>query len=297
MKSFRMIFPVVCMVILILDAPTALAGAQAGLELCIRSVIPSLFPFIFLSAIMTGTDTLTPILRPLGRICRIPEGGESILAAGLIGGYPVGAQCVVQGYRDGRLDWNNARRMLGFCSNAGPAFIFGFLSSCFAPQALWLLWGIHILSAIVTGILLPGGTQTRIPEDRSVSRTFTASLEQSVRTMGLICGWVVIFRVLLSFLRRWVLWILPAWADILVSGLLELTNGCCQLRLAEPEGLRFILASVLLAFGGVCVWLQTASVTKELGTGTYLIGKLVQTGISVALASFTQLFYNLYKTQ
>ena len=297
MKSFRLLIPAAAMAVLILDAQTALAGAQAGLELCLRSVIPSLFPFLFLSVMLTGgaADSLTKVLRPLGQLCRIPEGGESLLAVGLIGGYPVGAQCVAQTYRCGRIDRDTARRMLGFCSNAGPSFIFGFLSSCFAPQALWLLWGIQILSAILTGILLPGGARDRVPECESAPISPVSVLEQSVRTMGLICGWVVVFRVVLAFLRRWFLWMLPAWADILVSGLLELSNGCSRLVLAEPEGLRFVLASGTLAFGGVCVWLQTASVTKGLGTGFYLPGKAVQTVISVALASFVQ--YLLYPIQ
>jgi hypothetical protein len=296
MKSFRMLIPTAAMGILILDAQTALAGAQAGLELCIRSVIPSLFPFLFLSVILTGAggQVLSPVLRPLGRLCRIPEGAESILAVGLIGGYPVGAQCVAQACRDCRLDIKTARRMLGFCSNAGPSFIFGFLSGCFAPLSLWLLWGIHILSAVITGILLPGGSTTQFTEGSPAPVSPVSALERSVRTMALICGWVILFRVILAFFRRWFLWLLPTWADILVSGLLELANGCCQLPMLPQESLQFILASGLLAFGGVCVWLQTASVTKGLGTGSYLHGKVMQAVVSVLLAILVQ---NLLKTQ
>ena len=290
MKFFRLLIPAAAMTVLILDAQTALAGAQAGLELCVRSVIPSLFPFLFLSVMLTGgaTDSLSKILGPLGRLCRISKGGESYLVVGIIGGYPVGAQCISRAYRCGQIDRETAHRMLGFCSNAGPSFIFGFLSASFAPQALWLLWGIHILSAILTGILLPGGAKDHVSEGASAPISPVSALDQSIRTMGLICGWVLVFRVLLAFLRRWFLWMLPEWTDILFSGLLELTNGCSQLFLAEPEGLRFILASGMLAFGGVCVWLQTASVTKGLGTGYYLPGKAVQTVISVVLASIAQ---------
>ena len=290
MKFLRLLIPAVAMAGLILDSQTALAGAQSGLELCIRSVIPSLFPFLFLSIMLTGAGaaSLSSFLRPLGRLCRIPEGAESILAVGLIGGYPIGAQCVAQAYGEGRLDRVTAYRMLGFCSNAGPSFIFGFLSICFVPKTLWLLWAIHILSAILTGILLPGGCRDRISVGTSASVSTVSALEQSVRTMALICGWVIVFRILLAFLRRWILWILPQWTDILISGALELTNGCSQLSILESEGSRFIPASGMLAWGGVCVWLQTASVTKNLGTGSYLPGKTVQTAISLILSSILQ---------
>ena len=41
--------------LLILDGKTAISGASEGLQLCIRSVIPSLFPFFVLSNLLTGT--------------------------------------------------------------------------------------------------------------------------------------------------------------------------------------------------------------------------------------------------
>ena len=286
MKFFRLFIPVAAMTVLILDPKTALSGAQAGMELCIRSVIVSLFPFLFLSTMITGAGADLPLnfLRPLARLCRIPNGTESILALGLIGGYPVGAQSIGQAYRENRLDRNTARRLLGFCSNGGPSFIFGFLGTCFAVHELWALWGIHILSALMTGILLPGGNSEHIRVSSSGTTSPTNALERSTKTMALICGWVVLFRVLLAFFRRWFLWMLPAWADVFVSGLMELTNGCSQLSAVESESFRFVLASGMLAFGGVCVGLQTASVTHELGIGSYLTGKAIQTVISILLA-------------
>lgn len=291
MKSAKRIFlsfwPCAAMLVLILDAKTALAGAQDGIELCIRTVVPSLFPFLFLSVMTTGSMLANPImlLRPLGRICRIPQGCEGILAVGLLGGYPVGAQCVAQAYRDGRLSRGVAHRMLGFCSNAGPSFIFGILSGVFMnPIIVWCLWGIHILSAILTGILLPGGSNELIKGSKTQNMSVTDALERSLKIMSNICGWVVVFRVLLTFLQRWFFWMLPNEAAITISGLLELTNGCCSLSLIHRESTRFVLASVLLAFGGLCVGLQTASVTRELGTGSYFPGKLLQAGISYILS-------------
>ena len=77
------------MLVLILDAKTALSGAAAGVELCIRTVIPSLFPFFFLSVMLTATlvGRALPPLRWLGRLLRLPEGAECIYITGLLGGY------------------------------------------------------------------------------------------------------------------------------------------------------------------------------------------------------------------
>lgn len=295
MKSGRnpiiSLLPVIAMTVLILDTKTALSGAQSGLELCIRVVIPSLFPFLFVGSMVTGSllGRQIPLLRPIGRLCRIPAGAEGLMAVGLIGGYPVGAQAVAQAYRDGKLSKIDASRMLGFCSNAGPSFLFGMLAGIFTePLALWVLWGIHILSAVLTGILLPGGCGASVRPDITPPSSISVTLERTLKTMASICGWVILFRVILSFLQRWFLWAVPNEIDILLSGLLELTNGCCRLELAETEGMRFLIASVLLAFGGLCVGLQTVSVTKGLGTGAYFPGKVLQTIVSFMLAYAAQ---------
>ena len=43
------------MLALILDGRTAIDGARQGIELCLRTVIPSLFPFFVLSILLTSS--------------------------------------------------------------------------------------------------------------------------------------------------------------------------------------------------------------------------------------------------
>ena len=73
-----------------------------------------------------------------------------------------------------------------------------------------------------------------------------------------------------------------------MSGLLELANGCVQLRYIEQTGLRLILACVMSAWGGLCVVMQTQSVVGSLSIKPYLLGKLRQTGWSFLLAGMAQ---------
>lgn len=108
--------------------------------------------------------------------------------------------------------------------------------------------------------------------------------------MANVCGWVVIFRVILAFCERWFLWLLPQPLQIGFVGLLELSNGCYSLRLLMSEPLRFVMCVCFLSFGGLCVAMQTTSVTKELGTGLYFPGKLLQGCFSLALAAAVQYF-------
>ena len=279
------------MLLLILDSKTALSGAQEGLSLCIRTVVPSLFPFFVLSILLTGSlmGVNLPLLRPIGNLMGIPQGAESILIAGFLGGYPVGAQAVGSAVRNGQLSSMDARRMLAFCNNAGPAFLFGMASSLFPRLWMaWLLWCIHILSAIIVSVLLPGKSSAAVMPACSAAPTIPEAMLRALRIMAQVCGWVILFRVIITFFSQWFGWLLPDTVQVIVSGILELSNGCCALGDIENTGLRFILCSGFLAFGGICVSMQTVSVADGLDMTLYLPGKLAQTLLSLSLSMLLQ---------
>lgn len=294
-KKLRIgIFAGIGMLILILDSKTALAGGLAGVQICMMNVIPALLPFFVLSILIstafTGADI--PLFRPLSRLCRMPRGSESLLILGLLGGYPTGAQGVSQAYRQGQLRKEEAHRLLGFCSNAGPAFLFGIASTVFPyPWLPWALWIIHIISALITGLLLPGGSKTsvRLPVGKAV--TLTQALEQSIGIMAKVCGWIIIFRMIQAFLDRWLLWLIPLASRVGIIGLLELANGCLELPTIADVGLRAVLCSAFLSLGGLCVAMQTLSVTGSLGLGMYIPGKILQCTVSILLTLLMQVIF------
>jgi len=279
------------MLVLILDGKTVLSGAKEGVDLCLYTVLPSLFPFLVLSVMINRmlVGKRIPILAPISKLCGIPTGCESLFLLGILGGYPVGAQCITDAYRSGSIPKSTAQRLLGFCNNAGPAFIFGILSRQFTiPGIPWFLWLCHILSAIVVGMFLPG------KEDRSCNLqvaapvSFTEAVSIALKTMANICSWVLLFRIVLSVLKYRVLSILPASIQTLIIGVLELTNGCVELSAITTQGSRFVAASFLLAFGGLCVGMQTVSATGNLGTGLYFPGKVIQCLCSTLIAGLLQ---------
>lgn len=274
--------------ILILDSKTALYGASEGIELCIRTVIPTMLPFFVLSLLLTGSlsGSNIPLLRPIGRLCAIPKGAEVLFLVGILGGYPTGAQAVAHAYETGQLERSTARRLLGFCSNAGPAFLFGIVANRFCRMRYaWILWAIHIAGAIVAGAVLPGRQADRAEIRTAKSLTLQQALRKSVNILAEVCGWIVLCRVIIAFCQRWFLWLFPQWAQLLFAGMIELANGCWALGTIPNEGVRFVMASVLLSMGGLCVLLQTKSVVKSLGLGMYFPGKLIQTGVTATLSA------------
>lgn len=287
-KMITTLFAALGMLVLILDGETALAGASAGVELCLKTVIPSLFPFLFLCSLMTETlwGERFPILMQIGKMTGIPKGAESLLIVASLGGYPAGAQTIGQAYRENRLSRTDAEHLLTFCSNAGPAFLFGMIAQQFPEKKTpWLLLIIHLFSALVTGILLPCGDK----QQASLSpKTASASqyLAQCVRTMGVICGWIILFRILTDFMTRWIFWYFSEDVQVILSGFLELSNGCCMLSQIQDASLRFLICSGFLSFGGLCITMQTTSVIGGLSLKPYLQGKLLQTLFSLLLSAF-----------
>jgi len=281
---------------LILDSRTALAGMRHGTEICMSTLIPSLFPFMVLSGIMTGNidGKAGFITRKLGRFCKIPQGTESILLTGFLGGYPVGARNTVLLYEQGLITRKEARRMCVFCNNAGPSFLFGILMPLFADRnTIFLLWMIQILSAILLAHFLPDGSNRTIAIPTKDSSTVTESVTGCIHVMGKVCAWVVLFRMVLEFLNVWFLWRLPVPFQVLLTGILELSNGCLALAAVEAEPIRFLLASIMLSFGGICVCLQTASICpKEIRKG-YYCGKMLH-ALLTAFLSLAALTMNQY---
>jgi hypothetical protein len=194
---------------------------------------------------------------------------------GFLGGYPVGAQITGEGWRRGQITEPAANRLLMFCSQAGPSFFFGIVASRFPGiQYAWALWGIQLTSALSVAVLTFQSEEGKARESKSHPVSLTDAMHRSLYAMVSVCGWVVIFRVILGFCDR-----IPIGNTerVLLSGLLEITNGCMKLDTITSIPARFLMAAVMLNFGGLCVMLQTASVIKGLSMRFYILGKLLQT--------------------
>lgn len=272
--------------ILILDSRTAVQGARDGIILCMHTVIPSLFPFLVLSRLITGSllGRVLPLLRGPARLLGLPTGGESMLIGIYLGGYPIGAGIAAEEYHKGKLSREEALRLLRFCNQPGPAFLFGMVGCFFVSRTdVWMLWLIQIISSLLVSFCCPSRNFATIQTDTRPTSASSA-LRESVGTMGIICGWIVLFRIMLTYLDRWFLHLLPAPWRVGIAGLLELSNGCCSLGMIADNSIRFLLCTIMLSLGGLCVAMQTQSVIGALPIGSYLQGKLLQTIFAVFLS-------------
>lgn len=270
--------------LLLFYSRSALQGTVEGIQLCLQTVIPTLFPFVFFSIVLTSalSGIHLPLLTGIARLFRVNESLSGILVPSFLGGYPVGAQGAAAWYKQGLLSKDAAERMLSFCNQAGPAFLFGIVGPQFTQsETAWVLWIILIAGALLSSRVLNRQIEFRVkPKENDLS--FPDALKQAISALANICGWIILCRLFISVCKDLLFSKLPIWMQVMLCGVLELSNGCCMLSMISDESIRFLIAGILLSIGGFCIWMQTASVTSGLNLRYYLCGKIIQTAFVIA---------------
>ena len=291
----RWLLPLLCgvTVFLLADAAHLRAAASEALALCAASVIPALFPFMAVTGLLVSlgfgqwaSPLFSGLMTPL---FRLPGAAGSALLLGLVGGYPIGARTAAELYRAGALTRDEAERLLTFCNNSNPVFLISVLGTGVfgsVRTGVWL-WLIHILSALLTGLLFRGKGSARRSAPRplsaqmpsSFSSAFVASVRNAAATMLSVCAFVVLFYVLVSPLRA-----LGGRAAQAVVGVVELFS-LTPLLTADRFGL--VLVSGCVGWGGLSVLAQTAAVLDGSGLSLRpcLMGKAVQGVLAAAAAA------------
>ncbi len=280
--SCPLIFSCAAMICLILDSQCTASAAANAIKQCLSAVVPSLFPLFVVSNY--AIPMLSEIRMPwLSKFCNIPQGGESIFLLGLVGGFPVGAQCISQT----SIPEKDAQRMLGFCNNCGPAFIFGILGCFFSDKMIPLvLMIIQATTALIIAHLWPGNSQNAYYLHMK-QLTISQAVQRAIHSMVTVCAWIILGNVILAFAQRWFFPFLPSLLCIALSGMLELTNGCFLLPNISSENLRFILAAGFICFGGVCVLLQIHAIMSNhsICMTSCIFQKLLQAIVGMAIAT------------
>ncbi len=309
--------------LLIWPGEVAQAG-QEGLALCGNVLLPSLFPFFVVSSLTVSLGLAEYpgrlLERLMGPLFRVRGRCVSALVLGLVGGYPVGARTAAELYKTGQCSRAEAERLLGFCNNAGPAFLLGVVGSGVfgSPRVGLLLMAVHMVSALLVGLIFrfwcapargERAARSKAPRVRRAedglhpAAVFVGAVRDSCAGVLNVCAFVVLFGVVLRLLELsrvldalarglsllfGPLGLSTPWARRLLGGLLELTNGVASLPPGEAGSVP--MAAFLLGWGGVSVHCQTMSVLRESGLSAApcVVGKLLHGLISAALAALAR---------
>lgn len=261
------------------------SAASLGMERCTEVIIPSLYAMIAVSAMLTSS----------GLVGRMPGGRIAVFLFSQTAGYPAGAAILTGEYRRGRLSKRGAELLMGVCFGAGPAFVQGCVSAGLYGSSRA---GRVILVSNVTANTLVGAVtavlikrEAKVSTDRPLLRIDADVLTESVaaagRSIAGICFMVVAFAVFTAMLR-------DLGAIGAAGRVISLTGADCPEGIAEalldvtavselPCGNYRLLPwiSGLVSFGGICVIMQIASLTRgELSVRPLIVMRTVSAAAS-----------------
>lgn len=312
---------------LLLFSSSNLPAIKKGLSLWVNSVVPSLFPFFVATELLMNTNFVNSIGRFLNKIMKplfnIRGEGAFAFIMGLISGYPVGAKIACNFRENNICSKEECERLLSFTNNSGPLFIIGTVGiSMFGNSTIGLLLLItHILACITVGFIFRfwkinsssseyvRNKNSNYKKHRNVTlsnlgEVLGKSISNSISTILMIGGFVVIFSSIISILRAsgilnsLVVLLTPTFNFLhldssfisgIITGLLEITNGISFISSINIKhiSVNIIITAFLLGCGGLSVLLQVWSITSktDLSIKPYFYGKLLH-GLLAAFYTF-----------
>jgi sporulation integral membrane protein YlbJ len=311
------LFLVACIVIFPAEC---IAAAKDGLAGWLNIIVPSLLPFMIGSNILLRTG----ILKPLAEFCApftkklFGTGGDLlyIYVSSALSGYPMGAKLAGDLYKEGDISHNDAVRIINATSISGPLFISGAVATSILnnPAVAEYIYFPHILSALAVGVLFhifvypknmqcrqPFRTGKTPPAEISVGKVLNDSIMNSLKTIGLIGGFIILFSVFTAILDK-----LGAFSFLsvalsplfhllnlnsnltpaLVSGMLEMSNGCIALA-SVPDLLtqKILVSTFIITFSGLSIFFQTYSILSLAGIKNryFIPAKITQSVVAVLL--------------
>lgn len=287
-----------CMAMILWPAE-ALASAEEGVALWAATALPALLPFFICANFMItlGVPDLAAkaFHRPFSALFRVPGSGAFIFFISVTSGYPMGAKLIGDLRRRGELTAAEAGRLLAFCSTSGPLFMLGAVGvgMLHSPAAGAVVAAAHYGGALLNGLLWslggrdvggrvgrPAGTGAGAHKLRSsLLDAFTDAILSALKTIGIICCYIIIFTMLVDFMELLGCFrgIRAVWGEGMIKGFLEMTVGCAALaETALPMSTKAILCAFLVSFGGLSVAAQSLSLLSGSGItpGAYLKRKL-----------------------
>lgn len=318
-----------------------------GMKLFWDVVFPSLLPFFILSELLLGIGVvhalgvlLEPLMRPL---FSVPGVGAFALSMGLAAGYPMDAVITAK-FRKSKLCTRvEGERLLAFTNTADPLFMYGAVAvGMFHSAELGMLLAIaHYIGAFLVGVAFkfygvrqsrqnreddvvmpeskkqPGNIfarafremmRARKEDGRPFGKLLGDAVNDSVKTLLMICGFIMFFAVLIKvFTLSGMVPVLAlpleaafavfgldaSLVQPFIAGLFEIDIGSAMAaKVQAPLVEQMIIVSFIIAWSGLSVHAQIASVLTgtDIRMTPYMFARLMH---GVFAAIFTVVFYNM----
>jgi len=218
MKKLVSTISVLFLISLLLYSKTNMEAVTQGLNLWINHVIPSLFPFLIATEILYHTNIVTMmgkiLAKPIHKLFNVPGEGAFALMMGIVSGYPSGAKIVSHLKSQKVVNTEEAERLIAFTNNSGPLFILGTVGISLLHNAKigYILLISHLISCLLVGLVFRNWKKStsilkqeysieKETSSKNLGEILSDGIQNAVRTIIMIGGFIVFFSVLLSILQ------------------------------------------------------------------------------------------------
>lgn len=274
--------------------------------LCISKVIPSLFPFFVLNEIIFSTGLSYTLGNKLGKffskLFGISNESSICFLSGCLFGFPLGTKGVADLLKKNVISREEGERLVCFCSNTGPAFAIGFVSSILGnTKAAFVIYLSQVLSAIIIGLVLRKKGENIPPAPTRQCNIRLSAIPKaigcSVYPMLNVCAFVCFFSCVIYSVEGFLFSLnLNEYTESLITGFVEITNGISRLADLPVDNLSVWLCAFFVGWSGISVIMQSISIMSEHGLRykKFLFSKLVQGVMCANLSVFLCKLFNLY---
>ncbi|MGM0409586.1 MAG: sporulation integral membrane protein YlbJ, partial [Bacillota bacterium] len=293
-------------IFIVIYSEHAFQAALEGLKIWWEVVFPSLLPFFIIAEILMGLGVvhflgtlLEPLMKPL---FKVPGVGAFALAMGLASGYPIGAKITANLRKNNLCTKTEGERLLCFTNTADPLFLVGAVSvgMLHSPKLGLIIALSHYISSLAIGFIMrfykrreknnitknfkkhyhknilkrayDELIEARKSDGRSLGELFGDSVKESINTLLMVGGFIIIFSVITELIN--VIGITTLLTKSLalffskinlstdtitplISGFFEITNGAnLASQIQAPLIEKLIIINAVIAWSGLSVHSQ-----------------------------------------
>lgn len=253
----RKLLIIILFLLFVFNRSSILASGVEAITIWSNTIFPLLFPTFILSDLLISSGIVNVITKWGGKlyskIFNLSPYGMYVFLISLIAGTPTNAKNL-KNLRDMEcISDDELTRILSMCIFFNPLLIINMSNI----KILLILW----FSNALTGFIM---NRNNSYKDRCVKPikshfNLSSSIENNINVLLNILGTITIFLMLANILP-----INNIFIKVLVSGLLEVTNGLNKINLFFKGYLLYdYLILLILSFGGLSIFIQIKSILKD----------------------------------
>lgn len=239
-----------------------------AIERCLNVIIPSLFLMMVLSRYIVSKRLFEPLEKLMYLPSKLLGFSPRLMAVFIlsnIGGYPIGASMLSQMKASGEITSKQTEVCASYCFCSGPAFLVGAVGLCvYGSKSIGYMMFLSCVLANLAACIIYnrvfGISRAALQGSKSTQNTYTITdaISDSGKAMFSMCAVIVSFSAVTVVLQK-----TCTVFDIdstLLAPIFEITN------VTYFSGAKLSLlpySAALVSFGGLCVWLQNASLIKK----------------------------------